>query len=127
MMPNSLWGDLSALPTPRTPKSILREQADVLNHYTHAVIFAEVTDDSDAVALKVTLDLVAPALNNYRYTIVTVRHKIELYPCEVLPFGSYGGSKKCDDEQMFLEVLSGLLGSSKVREVIAALLAQSQS
>jgi hypothetical protein len=84
-----------------------------------------VTDDSDSLYLKFGLDLVAPTLNNYRYTVLDVRHKVEIYPCEVLPFGSYSGAVKCETEAQFLETLRGLLGSSKVRGVIAGLLAQS--
>jgi hypothetical protein len=124
-MTDSLWGDLTQLPIPRTPKAILREQADILNHHTSAVVVAEVADESDSSYLKCSLDLVAPTLNNYRYTVLAVRHKIEIYPCEVLPFGSYSGSVTCESEPQFLETLRGVLGSSKVRAVIAGLLAQS--
>ena len=126
-MADNLWGDFATFPKLRTPKSILREQADLLNRHTDGIVVAEITDDSDILYLKCSLELVAPTLNNYRYSVVSVRHKIGVFPCQLLPFGSLSGMVNCGTEAEFIETLGRHLGSDKVRGVVSALMAQSTS
>ncbi|MBI1814710.1 MAG: hypothetical protein HYR72_07020 [Deltaproteobacteria bacterium] len=126
MADDSLWGDLSTIERPRTPKSILRQQAELLNAATGGVILAEVVDSSTSYQLESTLVIVAPALNDYRYTLVSVRHKIDLYPCEVRIPDPYQ-LIECEDEARFVAALKSVLGAPRTRQIISALLAQSEA
>jgi hypothetical protein len=65
----------------------------------------------------------APALNNYTFSIVNVRHSAQLYPATVADLASREHSGTCGDEEEFEQALYKILSSEKVRKVIAALLA----
>jgi hypothetical protein len=126
MSEGSLWGDLSTLRSIRTPKTILVEQADILNTTTEGVIRAQVTANQNHGNLTYTLSLVAPVLNNYAYTVCVVTHDINVYPCKI--FDSQANAwLACQDEGELKEKLGAILSSEKTRHVIEALLSQSQS
>jgi hypothetical protein len=69
-MVESFW----AIPdstTLRTPLSILREQAAALTEQTKGVIVGSVETRASNGSLDVILNLVVPALNDYRYRILS--------------------------------------------------------
>lgn len=125
MSESNLWGDLSNLKTIRTPKSILVEQADILNQVTQGVIRASVGSGQGSNTLSHSLVLVAPALANYTYTICTVQHSIEIYPCQLFSSAS-GGWEQCADEADFTTKLATILSSKKTRAIIESLISQSK-
>lgn len=76
------------------------------------------------------LDIVVPALDNYRYNVANARHNLDLYPVTVVPgWDSYNREVmvKCANEREFEIALEKILSSEKVRRVIASLLAQSRA
>jgi hypothetical protein len=120
----SLWGDLSDLEIVRTPKEILKEQADALTEATEGVLVGRV----DAAAgpggsFSNELNVLVPRLNNYTYTILTATHKIDPYPVRVL-VNTTQRYATCEDEQNFINVLEAILSSKEVKHVLSRLLSQ---
>ena len=80
----NMWGDLTDLETIKTPKMFLQEQAEHLRKDTKFILKGEVSSEAiSAGRFRVELDIVAPRINNYRYTVVTVRHPLEIYPLTI--------------------------------------------
>jgi hypothetical protein len=66
------------------PVAVLRMQADRLGPRTNGILKAEVrttTGTTDEVAHQ--LDIVAPTLDNYRRTLLLIRHGADYYPARV--------------------------------------------
>lgn len=126
MSTKSLWGELPPAANIRTPVSILREQATVLAEATRGVLAGEVaqlqTANNDEFVH--VLMIVAPALNNYRYRVLTIAHHVTLYPV-VLHDGE--ATIECADEADFITDLEAVLSSQRVHKAIGALLAQSNA
>ena len=70
---DDLWPeeiDIEKLPSIITPISILKEQASLLGQKTKNIVEAEVkSTDAGNSQISVTFNLVAPALNKYRYQL----------------------------------------------------------
>lgn len=126
MSEQSLWGNLSELKKPRTPKTVLVEQADILTQATGGVIRAEVNSAPRGQTIYHHLQIVAPALDNYTYEVCTVRHDIDLFPCELFDPRARDWNV-CGDEADLKEKLGVILGAEKTRRVIESLLSQSET
>ena len=126
-MSTNLWGSFEDLPTLDTPLSILKDQANHLAMATSGILIGEVDSLSlGAARFTYELDIVAPALNGYRYTAVRISHDIELYPVKVDSPG-LEDVVICEDEEVFAMILHECFTSPKIRKVIASLLAQSKA
>ena len=122
----SLWGELPAVEAIRLPVVILREQAAKLTELTGGLLQGEVTTKQVQVGLRHNLLIVAPALDNYSFSVLVTVHGILAYPVEV--HGSANSSYyQCDNESEFIEVVSKVLSSPEVHRTIGALLAQSKA
>lgn len=73
------------------------------------------------------LDIVAPVIDNYRYSVVTAHHGVELYPVMVQPQFAGRMPVECAGEAAFETALAQILSSEPIRRVISALLAQSKA
>jgi len=127
MSTSDLWGDLTGLETVTSPREVLEEQGAILAKKTHGKLRGDVRDLTQADTFIYALDIVAPGLNDYRYTVLTVRHGITMYPLLMLSGSDDAIPQariKCDDEQELIDALSRVLGSSKTKRAIASLLAQ---
>jgi hypothetical protein len=130
--------------TQKTPVSILRKQAILLEEKTDKVVIADVERrkiDLEEVVYAVTqagvaaqnaksifaysFYLIAPALEEYRYLLFWVLHPIEMYP--LLIRDSPEGEIKVESEDEFLEALRIIFRSEKTQRVIQAMIAQSNS
>jgi hypothetical protein len=124
-MSKNLWGDLSALEKIRTPKSILQEQAGYLSQVTEGMLVAKVDDDMAPIGgtFRYDLDIHVPALNDYVYTLLSIRHPLELYPVQL---SSNRPPKliNCADEQALQDAIESILSSSDVKKVLSRLLSQ---
>lgn len=120
-MADSFWviPDAAAI---RTPLSILREQASALTQQTHGVLVGEAEAKADGDELVVSLDVVVPGLNDYRYRVLTYRQPLEMYPGSV--WGSGVETQTISDETRFVSVVKAALSSQKVKNVLTSLLAQ---
>ena len=145
-----LWPSDIATHRVKSPVVILREQASLLGKKTSNIIQAEVqmlltSADADN-EFGYAFFIVAPALNNYRYQLLTVWHQVDLYPVQIFVEGQIleelGSGVQIeheynqhspedipyiavDSEEQFLDNLAKVFGSSKTKRVITALLSQS--
>jgi hypothetical protein len=110
-----------------TPVTILREQASVLGKRTNYILRGEVETQTRGETIYHTFYVVAPALENYRYEVLTVRHEVIFYPVDIncSDAGMYGRTVKNEDE--LKQALKTIFTSEKLKKVIGALLAQAQS
>lgn len=122
-----LWPDLQ-LPEIRTPYSILREQAGYLAKRTGGLLEGRVEKnlwgpDFDKQMLYLQLVLVAPALDGYRYTLLTLVHDpVVAYPVwEDVPDGA-----QLENEDELRKRLSEVFRSPETIKIIQTLMAQSR-
>lgn len=115
----------------RTPLSILREQASALTQQTQGVLVGEAATKTDVGPLAgkpdvnqlvVTLDVVVPGLNDYRYRVVTYRQPLEMYPGRF--FVSGGEWETIEDEDAFVNAVKAALSSQRTEKVLTSLLSQ---
>ena len=115
----------------RTPLSILREQANALTEQTKGVLvgMVEVYRDSQDGDLTINLEVSVPALNGYRYRIISYRQPVELYP------GTFSGDPiakiaisngRVIDEEQFITYIKVVLSSERIRRVLGTLLSQAK-
>ena len=103
MTKKSLWGDLRELEEVKFPKNHLQEQARLLSEATDYVLNCEVPQVLTAASgnFVYQLDIIAPALNSYSYTILEISHGIDPYPLRLTDFVNQRGSIECKDEKAF--------------------------
>lgn len=122
----NLWGELPLAEVIRTPATILREQATLLTEMTNGVLEGEVASGRTRNKLYHRLNIIAPSLDGYSYSILYVTHNVITYPCTVL--GEADNTiDECDSEQGFVSVVEKILSSATVHKAVSALLAQSKS
>jgi hypothetical protein len=115
------WGEIAPASI-RTPVSLLREQASLLGKRTNYLLEARVETSAAYGDFTHRLVLVAPALSDYEYELLKIRHGIDLYPV----FDAKT-SKQMDDEDEFTEWLRERLSSPQTRRVVENLLAMANS
>ena len=142
MNTESLWGELSLVEESNLPVTILKEQATVLGEATNKILLARVVTKetgileirangpkggSTAPSLVHTLSIVAPALSNYTYGVLSVTHKLlPFYPLIVTKLADKTHIS-CKDEAIYVAALKEILSSEQVHRIVAALLAQSKA
>ncbi|MGH7171820.1 MAG: hypothetical protein ACRELG_16205 [Gemmataceae bacterium] len=136
-----LWPEDVQPLTVLTPLAILRFQAGQLRQRTNGLLEAEV-QSSERVDSRMqhSFDLIAPALNRYRYRLFTVDHEQQMvYPVRVdfpeqesvedPPRGGRSLKLPASDwattQDEFLKEIARILQSPRVRSVIHSLLARS--
>jgi hypothetical protein len=127
MESKNLWGELhiDAL-NQTTPTQILKDQAALLSDMTKSVLQADVTVSLYNGIFNLDLNIVAPAIENYRYEVVSVTHGLEMYPVTVKPQNDLSAHDiVCKNDTEFETALGEILSSERVRRVIGLLLAQS--
>jgi hypothetical protein len=128
-----------------SPVVILREQAALLGEKTKNIVMAAVVEGSAVGGGLFAYDffIVGPALQNYRYRLLTIFHDVALYPvkvfveedilsevvsahsftkAKVVQFGVDVIAAQTEDE--FIEVLRAVFGSTKAVAVVTAILSQ---
>jgi hypothetical protein len=121
----SLWGELPDVSAIVAPITILKQQGSLLARATKGMLTASaIVNQGNLGRLKVTMYLVATALNNYRYEVLSVSHGVEPYPAQVT---AEGQNIQCPDRDAFEKAVEQVLQSERVRKAIAGLLAQMQA
>jgi len=122
-----LWpADIAVTANLQTPVTILREQALLLGEKTKNVVEAEVISGGNNIEFTHSFILVAPALENYKYRLFTVRHPVELYPLWI-NFDSWNEEpSEVDSEEEFVKELKVIFAHKRTKDIIQALIAQSQ-
>lgn len=128
-----------------SPVTILKEQAYLLGEKTKNLVQAEIFDEEERQGMSFSFRffLVAPVVGNYHYKLLSIQHDISLYPVEItvedsilseirrsFPVRSYDDRGEyeyifAETEEKFIEVLRGIFNSTKARQVLTALLSQS--
>ena len=134
-MIENLWGNL-VTPVIRTPKSILKEQADQLTKMTSGVLIGVVRDTRSnpfihEIRPNRTQNLVyellirVPAINDYTYSVLSIEHSIDLYPVTI-KCGRPDVDVECPDEQIFIDQLRSILSSEEIGTILTRLISQAQ-
>lgn len=135
---DNLW-NLKSIDTKiaNSPNLILEEQAKYFEKSVKDVLYAKITNTklkNDEVLdykLATNFSIVSPTLDNYTYTLFTVYSNPEAnYPVaiEVNNDKSYVElDYTCDNEKIFIERLSEILGSAKITDIITVLYSKSRN
>ena len=148
----NLWPDAVDVTAITPPVVFLREQAALLGERTKGLVHGEIESRTeplekveefldqaisgdDLVTHVHTMYLVAPALDNYQYVLLSVRHDFGAYPCRVLfhpatpteTFEQRGtewftNPEYIGDEEVFIEWLGVALQRMETTRVIQALI-----
>lgn len=114
-----LWGELEVAQV-RTPLVIMKEQAALLGAKTKNLVEATVkTQVDDGGDFSHSFNLLVPALGNYRYSLFTVYHGVQIYPLFVM-----SGGNRLGTEEEFLAWLAAKLSSPETKRIISNLLSQ---
>lgn len=125
-----------------TPLVILRTQAGLLSNKTQGTLLAQVMTTTTDEWVQYQLDLIAPALDSYRVSILTARHHLaEVYPVTVTaqafvpkpgPFGILvqrsedppADQRVAATQEEFIALVRGVLQSPTTRSRIQSLIAR---
>jgi hypothetical protein len=134
-MVESLWS-IPATADIRTPLAIMKEQASALTDQTNGSLVGYVETTTFGDGLRINLSIQVPALNNYRYQILTYNQPITMYPGRLqsgVPVATGPNvfappqSKFIENEQDFMVGLKALLTSQEVTQLVTSLLAQANA
>lgn len=139
---HGLWPTAVDVTSVVPPAVILREQASVLGERTKGLVRAEVESTEQAAAeideyladvvpadARVvhshTLYLVAPALDNYRYSLLSVTHDFSPYPCDAR-FHPCAETARISSEAEFRQYLGYYLKKTETVRIVHALISRVQ-
>lgn len=130
--PHNLWPEDIAVTGVVAPVTILKDQASVLGQRTKNLVEGRVKqgtgDPLGNNKFSYDFDLVAPALNNYRYHLFSIWHGVEFYPLIISSSAAFPGVElEVPNEEEFLNALGSIFSSEKTRRVITSLIAQSRA
>lgn len=122
---DNLWPKFSLDEVITSPKTILNEQAEFLAKGTKNLLTAsikiETFSDSSIVYF---FEIVAPNLNNYKYTLFSLFQKdIFFYPCVLIRNAE---RYTINDENHLIVSLKEVFSSELTKKIINSLIAQSK-
>jgi hypothetical protein len=125
----NLWGELPTIEKIRTPLSILREQAAFLGQLTNRLLEGEVVVNSTTIEqIEAHLNIIAPTLDSYSVTILTIRYGfLDMYPVHLQHALDDSVRISAKDEESLINALQRILTSVSVQKVIKVLLIQIHS
>ncbi len=128
MAVQDLWGELPVTETVRTPVTILREQAALLEKKTENILQGNIHIAASRDEFSVSFDIIAPSLDDYSYRVLTIDYPPIMYPLRVREKVTREAPViwQCGDEERFTEVLGRILSHSQIRRVVTSLVAQSR-
>lgn len=127
MSTDNLWGELGTEKI-TLPLTILKAQAAKLGELTDNVLQGNIDQvpPGDDWEFAYVLDIIAPALNNYTYTVLRIMHDVAGYPATVFDcVDGFESAVAIETEDEFVRHLASILSSRHVRGVVNALLTQS--
>ncbi len=138
----SLWPKDIQIKTAKAPVAVLREQAKALGEMTNYSIHGEVIPHPiEEGTFFYTFNIACPSLGNYRYSLLSIQHDINLYPVQITTsediYQEIQNNKEIDStsykeifassEDELLIILETIFKSEKTKHVIASLLSQVES
>jgi hypothetical protein len=139
METQNLWPAEFAVEKVRSPKTILKEQAGYLMEMTRNVLSADVHTSNYKDTRIHSFVVVAPALNNYRYTLFSVSHGGLFYPSTIkfsedVDFNDPGKESlyngyDCivDSEDELVTEMKKIFNTSHTVRIISSLISQSEA
>ena len=119
--PEDYWPDDLVDKIPDAPQDILRPIAAALGPKTNNVVIAEVHSHTDSDGDFVhAFVLRVPALQNYRYVLFQVWHKIEVFPIHV-------SGKEIHTEEEFREFIKQQIAAPETVKIIRSLVSQARN
>jgi len=119
-----LWpDDINQPPNIQTPVTIMKEQAALLGQKTSNLVVGDVRTYADNNGFHQVFNLEAPSLGGYKYELLRVIHSIKLYPVDI-HFDDR--TIRAESQEEFVEKLREIFAHDKTKNVIQALIAQSQ-
>src|SRR5205809_6006843 len=116
------FGEADVVP----PVTILRAQAAALAKRTKGLVEGRVSSQAEHQYFLHPLALVAPALGDYSYSLLVLRHEIDLYPCSVSASWEPSWTETKDEDTLYSTLASVFSNPAAIR-VIRALAAQSKA
>lgn len=120
-----------------SPNLILEEQAKYFEKSVKDVLYAKINNtklkefELFDYKLATSFSIVSPTLDNYTYTLFTVYSNPESnYPVAIsvnYNKDSIKADYTCNSETEFIDILSEILGSQKITEVITVLYSKSRN
>jgi hypothetical protein len=139
MIPD-LWSDDVKVDV-LTPLAILRTQKAYLERRTQGILRAQVATTTTDAWVQHQLELVAPALNQYRTVVLTARHNADLVypvivrsldylapplsPSRAAPGAAEAPERLANSQDEFIALVREILRSGPVRSLIQSLIARS--
>ncbi|WP_040760586.1 hypothetical protein [Spirosoma panaciterrae] len=125
----NLWPDFAIEPT-KSPKAILKEQAGYLMAKTNNVLSADVDTSTYQNNLIHKFYVVAPAMNNYRFEVFYIVHKIiNFYPLSIYWYPEendpYKESIEINSDEELINALRKIFNAPTTVKIISSLLSQS--
>jgi hypothetical protein len=125
-MAKSFWKIPVTEGTPRTPVTLLREQAALLGEKTGGALLGAVSQGTaPASGFGFNLSIRVPALNNYVYIVLKITQSPLMYPLR-LESSTLNIDETIENEEQLEAALEKILGSEEIERVIAALWAQAK-
>lgn len=125
-----LWGELPLTETARTPVTILREQAALLEKKTENVLQGNIhiRPSTYGNGFSASFDIIAPSLDDYSYRVLTIDYPISMYPLKIREevTGRPPMPIECSNEESFMQALGEILAHPQMKKVVASLMAQSR-
>ena len=135
-----LWPDLNPVAIV-TPASILKTQAAALSHKSNGLLQGEVQTWAQRENIYHRFNLVVPALENYRYSLLRIHHLPTIYPVYVddspIPVvegfdTSWNAAEErttyvLQDEDSFREWLRKAFAAPETKRILESLVAQARS
>ena len=120
----NLWPEFPFDNLIRSPKFILEEQANFLAKNTKNLLTANVkTHTGYDGRLEHIFEIIAPALDNYKYSLFTINQKdIFLYPCRLEGESAYS----INTEEDLISKLKEIFSSAETQKIINSLMSQSK-
>lgn len=121
-----LWGVSFDVPKMETPKSVMLTQAGYLETHTGGLLAAVVETETVRSAgggFSHTFSLIAPAIPEFSYRLMSVAQPPLIWPATVTS-EALDRPTKCETLSDFLRALRDVLSASRTEQVIQALLAQ---
>lgn len=125
----NLWPEDIAVTDAVAPVVILKEQAALLGQQTQNLVEARVYPGQSRYSeypFVYYFELVAPALENYRYRLFEISHGVEFYPVRI-GFEGFDGYSDAKSENEFMEELANIFSSERTKRIISSLIAQSKA
>lgn len=126
---HSLWPEDIAVTDEVAPVVILKEQASLLGQRTNNLVEARVLPGQSHYSeypFVYYFELVAPALDHYRYRLFEIAHGVEFYPVRI-EFEEFATPRDAPGEDEFLLELAAIFSSDRTKRIVSSLIAQSKA